>query len=480
MKIEFSNGCICAGQLSRMCVGDLRYEKDAGIPLWGICTDSREADERTAFCALRGERVDGHDYIPNALANGCRCVICERSSEEIENAGAAAVVVGDSELALAYFANAYRKTLSCSCVAVTGSVGKTTTKDLIASVLAVRHKTFRTEGNHNSTVGMPLSVPQIPADTAWAVLEMGMSGFGEIERLATVAEPDIAVITNIGTAHMEMLGSRENICRAKLEVLCGLRTGGILLLNGDEPLLENIGGKSYRTVYVSTKRENAPFFAKNIRVEKDCTRFDLVWAGGEEKDLSICVMGKHNVYAAMFAFAVGVMSGMKLEEIRRGLLAYKPTGLRQTVTSLDGWILMEDCYNASPESMIAALDALKDYASGLGRRCVAVLGDMLELGKDSAALHRKVGAYAANCGVDCLMAIGEHGSQIALGARQEGMPLEGLQKEPDLSSPQKIAHRLLGMLQEGDVILFKASRAVGAERIIEALRELRKSHSENV
>ncbi len=479
MKTEFSMGAISAATVAEMCGGDLWLGRGAATRIYGICTDSSEADKYTAFCALRGERVNGHDYIPQAIARGCRCILCEQSCEAIEAAGISAVVVKDSEMALARFANACRHALTCRTVAVTGSVGKTTTKDMIASVLSVKHKTFRTPGNRNSIIGMPLSLTEIPADTVWAVLEMGMSGFGEIERLSVIGEPEIGVITNIGTAHMEALGSRENICRAKLEILCGLRTGGTLLLNGDEPLLQSIGGKSYKTVYVSTERDNVDFFAKNIRVENHRTLFDLVWSGGEERDLCIRVMGKHNVYAAAFAFAVGSMSGMTAEELREGLLQFEPEGLRQNMNECGNWTFLEDCYNASPEAMNASLEVLHDYSRRSGRRSVAVLGDMLELGSESGALHRRVGAHLAYLGIDRLVTVGAAAGQIAVGAQQMGMDPAHICSGMDPADPASVADTLQELLQPGDVVLFKASRAIGEERIIEALRKMKEADSEN-
>ena len=478
MKIELGIGGIRVSTLAEMCGGDVRDGRGSDRIIKGICTDSREADGTTVFCALRGERVDGHDYIRNALDRGCPCVLCERSCEELEAAGAAAVVVSDSELALSRFANAYRQELSCHTVAVTGSVGKTTTKDLIASVLSVGHKTFSTPGNHNSVIGMPLSMAQISTDSEWSVLEMGMSGFGEIERLSVVAEPDYAVITNIGTAHMELLGSRENICRAKLEILCGLRDGGTLLLSADEPLLRGIGGKNYKTVYVSTECEKADYFAKNIRVENNLTYFDICWKDGEEKDLCIRPMGKHNVYAALFAFAIAHMEGLSRKEIRDGLLAYAPRGLRQHMAQVGDWTFFQDCYNASPESMIAALDILSEYTKQSGRRSVAVLGDMLELGRQSGALHRKVGAYAAEKGIDLLVCIGAMGNQIAVGARQSGMKESSILRMADADAINEIRQMLLDVLKKGDVVLFKASRGLRAERIISALSEHAEGKSE--
>lgn len=470
MKIHFSINQISFGTLARMCGGELHQGALGEVAVRYICTDSREADAETAFVALRGERVDGHDFIAAAIARGCRCVICEHRTEELESSDATAIVVNDSELALSKLANNYKTYLRAKTVAVTGSVGKTTTKDLIASVLSEGSNTAKTQGNHNSLVGMPLSMLSVPVDAEWAVLEMGMSSFGEIERLSIAAEPDIAVITNIGSSHMEMLGSRENICRAKLEILSGLKQNGILILSADEPLLKNVRGKSYQTLYVSLFCENADFFAKNIRVENDRTVFDVVHGGHEVKDLEIRILGKHNVYAALYAFAVADVAGLDEEQIRKGMLRYTPDGMRQHIYPMGKITVIEDCYNASPESMIAAVDVLTEYSRRTGKRSVAVLGDMLELGSDSPALHRSVGAYLAEKKTDRLFTVGLGGNQIAVGARQHGMPKSHISQNPRAERLEDTAKALIEDLQAGDVVLFKASRSVGAEKIIEALR----------
>ncbi|MBR7098938.1 MAG: UDP-N-acetylmuramoyl-tripeptide--D-alanyl-D-alanine ligase [Clostridia bacterium] len=471
MKVKFSKGAIRADALAELFGGILRDGRGAEIPVGGICTDSREADQDTVFCALRGARTDGHEYIENALAAGCRCVLCEQSNAALETAGAAAIVVKDTELALARFANAYRQGLSYKSVAVTGSVGKTTAKEMIASVLETSFSTYKTAGNHNSVIGMPMSLLEIPSDTQWAVLEMGMSGFGEIERLSIVAEPNVAVITNIGTAHIEMLGSRENICRAKLEVLCGLQEGGTLILNGDEPLLKKIGGKSYKTLYVSLERENSDFFANNIRVENGYTLFDITWKHGKECDLRINVMGRHNVYAASFAFAVGILSGMEPDDIRLGLSRFSSAGLRQHIEPIGEWTVIADCYNASPESMIASLEVLRELSRKTGGRSVAVLGDMLELGAQSCAMHQRVGTKVASLGIDLLITLGERGRRIAVGAQRMGMQAVYSLDAPSESNRRQIAEQLRGWLKSGDVVLFKASRGIKAEQIIEELKE---------
>ena len=471
MKIAFSTNQISFGTLARMCGGELHQGALGEVSVRSICTDSREADSETAFVALRGERVDGHDFIGAALERGCRCIICEHRNEMLDRSDATAIVVNDSELALSKLANAYRQYLRCKTVAVTGSVGKTTTKDLIASVLSVSSHTSMTPGNHNSLVGMPLSMLALPTECDWAVLEMGMSNFGEIERLSITAEPDIAIITNVGSSHLEMLGSRENICRAKLEILSGLKENGILILTGDEPLLANVGGKSYHTVYVSVSSEKADFYAKNIRVETDRTVFDIVRGERVVKDLAVRLLGKHNVYAALYAFAVAVIAGMNEDDIREGLWRYVPEGMRQHIYQLGKITVIEDCYNASPESMICAVDVLEQYSRRTGNRSVAVLGDMLELGNDSPALHRSVGAYLAKKKIQRLFTVGGGGDQIAVGARQNGMSKARITQNSDVLDLQGTAEALLKDLQEGDVVLFKASRSVGAERIIDAIKD---------
>ena len=472
MKITFPHNLnMNALLLSRMCGGALRAERGGEIEIRGICTDSREADADTAFVALRGERVDGHDFIETVLKNGCRCVICEHSTQELEASGAAAIVTGDSELSLSRLANAYRKTLNTKTVGITGSVGKTTTKEMIAAVLAREKNVYKSKGNFNSVIGMPLSLMETPSECDVSILEMGMSAFGEIERMSITAQPDIAVITNIGSSHMEMLGSRENICRAKLEILCGLADGGTLILNGDEELLANVGGKSYRTMYVSLLRQDADFFAQNIRMDADSTTFDVVYRGKTYEDMRLRLMGRHNVYAALYAFAVGILSGLTPEDVRAGLLDFETAGMRQNRYSHKNITIIEDCYNASPESMIAAIDVLAAYTEKAGGRSVAVLGDMLELGSGSSAAHRRVGLHLAKQKIDKLFTLGHDGMQIATGAMQGGMKITDITSEAERAQMQKLSQRLLSELRAGDVVLFKASRSVSLEKMIGFLKE---------
>ncbi len=471
ITLPMQNG-ITAHTLARMCRGVLQNEDYANLNIHSLCTDSREADENTAFFALVGERVNGHDYIPNAIKAGCRCIVSQEPVS-LDCKGVALIAVKDSEMALSYMASAQLEGKTFPRIAVTGSVGKTTTKDMIAAVMKEGKRTCVSSGNHNSIIGMPLSVMEIPTDCECAILEMGMSDFGEIERMSLVAEPDIAVITNIGTSHMEALGDRRGICRAKLEVLCGLKKGGYLILNGDEPLLQNIGGRSYHTLYVSLTRPNADFFAQNIRVELGGTRFDVVHKGTTYPDFHIPVSGRHNVWAALYAFAVGTLQGLDAEQIKNGFKNFQPADMRQEVLHFGDVTVIADCYNAAPESMRAAIDVLCECAPTGGRR-VAVLGDMLELGKQSIALHRSVGEYLQSRGVDLLIAVGNDGVEIAQGAVAAGMDPANVALFIDRNNVAAITNGIASRILANDTILFKASRGVRLERVVDALKDLYK------
>lgn len=476
MKITFGTGAVNARQLADACGGTLFAGSDPNLTVCGLCTDSAEADPETAFLALRGKRTDGHCYIADAIRAGCRCVICEGTAMPVGTV----IRVSDSAFALLRLANTVRHRGTFRTVAVTGSVGKTTTKDMIAEVLSRAYHTFGTSGNHNSTVGMPLSMLEMSLDTDWAVLEMGMNASGEIEKLSLAAEPDIAVITNIGTAHIGMLGSRENILRAKLEVLSGLRAGGVFLRNADDELLAAADGKNFRTFSVSAKGRKADLSANNIRVEPERTFFDLILSDGEWKDLCVPATGAHNVYAALFAVAVGRLAGVSPEEIRTGLLSYRPPKLRQMRTVIAGVTLIEDCYNASPESMTAALDVLNVLCASSERRGIAVLGDMLELGDRSDDLHRAIGARFAKGRAELLFTIGKGGSKIAEGAIENGVLPERVVENPDVGDIENTIAALCGTVRAGDVILIKASRAVAAERVGSALKNfLKKEEGRN-
>ena len=342
---------------------------------------------------------------------------------------------------------------------------------MIASVLREQYRVHKTEGNHNSTLGMPLSLLSADKSTEVSVLEMGMSGLGEIDFMSRVAEPDMAVITNIGSAHLEKLGSRENICSAKMEIVHGMQPGGKLILNGDEPLLCLMKGSSYQPIYVSVISREADYRAMNVRYTSHGMVFDMIYRGRVATNIEIPVLGDHHVYNALFAWAVGIEMGMQEDAIRRGLLNFQNTGMRQHIIEWEGVTILEDCYNASPESMCAALKVLQTVSAQSGGRRIALLGDMKDLGPDSADLHRAVGAMAADTNLDLLITYGNLAVDIALEAVMHGVEREKVIVMPESKGKTETARVLREHLRRGDCLLVKASRAMAMEDILTLLKQ---------
>lgn len=489
MKIRIASGSLSLDTFARMAGGRLCLRDLTAPPtVTGLCTDSREADADTLFVAIRGERVDGHRFIAATARAGCVAFLCERLPDGWESESeppAAAVVVPDSVEALGRIARAWRteRTPNTTLVAITGSVGKTTTKEMAAAVLSASGKSFfKKDGNYNSTIGLPLSLLEMAEGTEMAVVEMGMSGRGEISAMSAAARPQIAVITNIGSSHLELLGTRENIARAKLEIAEGLPRGGILLYNGDEPLLsalgQNFAGEKphlppdIRPMSLSPSGGPSAFSAIHAKAVDGGMQFDLQTPDGVLSELFVPAPGEHMVAAGAFAAAVGLLSGMEPDAIRAGLRCYRAAALRQGMRTVAGVTLLEDCYNAAPESMAAALSVL-GLVSAAGRR-VAVLGDMKELGENTVALHRAVGESVARLKVDLLVTVGELGAHIAAGALAAGLPAHQIHitasdgNDPTEAYPATAAW-LANCLRPGDTVLFKASRAMALERLSAAL-----------
>ncbi len=441
--------------------------------IFSVCTDSREVGADTLFAAIVGERVDGHDYIRAAASAGASAVLAERLPDDTDIDIPIILTVGTVP-ALSRLAAGICPGINAKRIAVTGSVGKTTTKEFISAVLATSGEVYRTEGNHNSVIGMPLSMLEIPATARYAVLEMGMSAPGEIEAMSLAARPDAAVITNIGSSHLEYLGTRENIAKAKLEIRAGLSPSGKLFLNGDEPLLADVGKEDPRAVYFSAAgNEAADFYITGLRDDGRGCIFDINAPGTVIREARIGVPGRHNAQAALIAAAVGIYFELSEEDIRRGLTDFRPVKMRQNFTFAGGLNIIEDCYNASPESMRAAIDVLIPAARRSGGIAAAILGDMGELGCDSPAMHRAVGRYFAEKGGEFLIAYGPRSAETARGAVEAGLSPEKVVRIPDITAPDApyIAAKAAQLsLDERDVLLIKASRAVRAELIIDALR----------
>ena len=408
MKIRLGLERLDMARIAEFCRGEIYdFTGEMGCEFEYVCTDSREADAMTMFVATRGERVDGHDYILSAIEKGCRCILCEYVPGDIVGKSVCFVVVENSIEAFADAARGYRAEKRMRTVAVTGSVGKTTTKELCAAILREKYKLYSTVGNFNSVIGMPMSLMESGGDCEAAVFEMGMSGFGEISPMSLCARPHVAMVTNIGSSHLEYLKTRENIARAKLEIADGLDADGYLLLLGDEPILRGEIAQKYakkcNIIYVGAdEKEKNDALISNIRVEDGKTLFDLDFDGKKYNDLEIPAIGRHFAINAAFAAVSGLLLGCDEENIRRGLSAYQPSGMRQSITDRCGIKLIADCYNAAPESMRAALEVLSGMKIS-GKR-IAVLGDMRELGAGSDELHREL--VIKKLGIEIIFACG--------------------------------------------------------------------------
>ncbi len=472
MIAKLKAGAITLRDAADAVCGELRlFGASEGDAITNIAIDSRDCTENSLFVAIKGERTDGHQYIESAVGLGAVCILAQYVPKSLDiDKNYAIIVVDDPIVAVGRLAKLYKARQSCRVVAVTGSVGKTTTKEFIYSVLSQKYKTYKSEGNHNNELGLPLTLLDMPKDTEWAVLEMGMSALGEIEYLSKIAEPDIAIITNIGTSHLEHLKSRENICRAKMEIVSGLKENGALLLNGDEPMLLSQRGGKYSPSYISLGSLESEYRVQNIRTHNSQTVFDLVKANVNICDLCVPTIGEHNLYAAAFAFAVGELAGMSASEIAKGLSDFKTVGGRQNIYSFSGITVIDDCYNASPESMRASLCVLDQLSKNSSARRIALLGDMRELGPSSTQLHREIGEFAAGK-ADILCTFGVLASAIADGAAAAGLDKRSVLSFTDPGAHNECGQALCSVLREGDILLVKASRAMEAEKIIGYIKE---------
>ena len=418
-----------------------------------ISTDSREMGKNCIYIPIKGEKFDGHTFFDGALKNGAVGYLTQNG--ENLSGFEFGIKVCDTKKALGDIARAYRKKFKADVIALTGSVGKTTTKEFVAAVLEKRFNTVKTKANYNNDIGLPFTVFSLNSNTEKAVIEMGMSNFGEISYLTNIACPDAAIITNIGTSHIEFLKSREGILKAKCEIFDGLKKGGTAFLNGDDDLLQTLKGKlDFKTVFFGIDNENCDICAKNLKLYPEKTEFEI---SGEK--FVINLPGKHNVYNALCAYATAKMFGMTNEEIRSGLLSYKSDGIRQSILEVNGAKILNDCYNSSPQAAMAAIDVLKSLTDG---RKIAVLGDMAELGENSEKYHREVGAYFAKCGCDILITLGNAARFIADEAQKCGVKSENVFS---FSNNKEVSDFLKTILQNGDALLIKGSHCMKMDEI---------------
>lgn len=420
-----------------------------------ISTDSRDVDENTLFIALIGERFDAHDFIGDVLEKGAKAVVCSKNVGDDERI----IYVENTGKALLDIAHGYRKMFNIPFIGLTGSVGKTTSKGMIYSVVKKGFDTLRTAGNLNNEIGVPKTLFGLEEHHEAAVIEMGMNHFDEISRLSLTVEPSIAVITNVGTAHIENLGSREGILKAKLEILDGMKKGSTLIINGDNDMLASVKSEDYNILRFGIEGENLYMRAEDIKSDEKGSVFTAV-CGDEKATVFVPAVGLHNVYNALCAMCVGKELGFTLEKSAQGVGDFEPEGMRQKITEIKGVTFIEDCYNANPDSMKASLEAMKTLKN---KRSFAVLGDMLELGDFSEKAHRTVGEIAADTGCDFVLTYGECAKLISDEAKSRGVYAE------NFNDKENIAEFLYENLSEGDVVLFKGSRGMKMEDIFNSL-----------
>lgn len=425
-----------------------------------ICIDTRKIEKNNVYLAIKGENFNGNKFVLEAFEKGASVAIIDEVLFDLNNRDNLETVikVQDTEKALLQLAHYYRKKLGLKIVGVTGSCGKTSTKDLIAAFLSEKYKVFKTKGNFNNQIGLPLMILELDSSIDVAVLEMGMSNLGEIDVLANCARPDIAVITNIGLSHIENLKTQENILKAKSEIFNYFDEGNSLIINGEDENLLKIKDKCFEILKIGYNHEY-DVYAFNIILEEDKTTF-TVKDKEEEFIFTIPMAGKHNVLNSMLAIEVAKKLNVTFNEMKRGIKNLEATSMRLQVIKKNKITIINDCYNASPDSMKSSMDVLSTYKIG---RKIAILGTMNELGEEAANSHKEVGKYASNK-VDLLIAIGKYNDCF-----KEGFAGENL---ITFTTKEECINNLSTIIKENDVVLVKASRGMKFEDIVSSLEEV--------
>lgn len=448
--------------IAQACGGTYYGPDEKGeIQVTAITTDSRKVQQGCLFVPIVGARTDAHDFIDQVMENGALGTLSERILAD----GRYPYVKVDSSLqAVKDIAEFYLKQLDIPVVGITGSVGKTSTKEVIAAVLRQKYNTLKTIGNFNNELGLPLTVFRLRQEHEIAVLEMGISEFGEMSRLAKIDRPDTCVITNIGTCHLENLKDRDGVLKAKTEIFDYMKENGHIVLNGDDDKLATVGAPHGIVPVFFGLDSRHQVYADQIESRGLKGMFCRIHMGEEAFRVWIPMPGRHMIYNALAAAAVGQIYGLTIEEIRRGIESLEPISGRFRMLETDKFLIVDDCYNANPMSMKASLNVLQDA----NKRRVAILGDMGELGENEVQLHKEVGIHAGNCSIDGLICTGKLGRYIAEEAKRENPDLEVFYEE----DADLLMKKLPKLLKKGDTVLVKASHFMGFDRIVELLQNL--------
>ena len=434
-------------------------ESKLELQVSGVAIDSRKVAEGYLFVPIKGARVDGHQFIPQVMEKGALCTLSEHALEDVSYPY---IRVDSCQQALKDLAEHYRNALGIKVVGITGSVGKTSTKEMIASVLSQKYKVLKTEGNFNNEIGLPLTIFNIREEHEVAVLEMGISEFGEMHRLTKMARPDVCVITNIGLCHLENLGDRDGVLRAKTEMFDYMQADAKIILNGDDDKLITVKEREgYHPLYFGLS-EGMDAYADKIQSLSLKGTACTLHLEGETLDVTIPIPGHHMVYNALAGALVGQELGLRADEIKAGIESLIPVSGRNNLIETENLFIIDDCYNANPVSMKASLDVL---ATVSGRK-VAIMGDMFELGEHERALHFEVGEHAAEKGIDLVICIGGLSEETARGASASESVVKHFGTKAEFLAKAK------ELLCKGDTVLVKASHGMGFAEIVEELQKI--------
>ncbi len=449
-------------------MGGVLNAPDEGVKIQSVSRDTRDTQPGALFFALKGENTDGHKFIREAMKKGAVCCVVERVEEGDKDIPT--IKVKNTGQALLDFAGEYRKRLNIPIVAITGSVGKTSTKGMVGCVMSEKYNAFVTGNNYNNEIGVPLTVCEISGKNEIAVIEAGMNHFGELSRITKALLPNTVIITNIGEAHIQNLGSREGILKAKLEMLEGLSQDGTVILNGDDEYLWNIRGTlDFETLYYGITNDKCDIVGTNVRTYPDGSEFKFE-IDGKEHAVKVSIPGRHHIYNSLASIIAGLKYNVPINDIKIGISRFEPTGLRQAEAQIGKCLVIKDCYNANLYSMNSGLEVLA--LSNKGKRKVACLGDMLELGTISEESHMSVGKLVVKYNIDCLITVGEAAKFIAKGAHDAGMSKENIHI---FNNNEEVKKELYNILEDEDVLLLKASRGMKLEEIADYMEEVNKS-----
>ena len=447
--------------ITEACGGRL-LSGDPEAAVTSVSADSRGIKEGALFVPIVGEKTDAHRFIPDVFKAGAAASFTQEPSKDYGEK--AVILVKDTLRALQDTAAAYRRAFHIPFIGVTGSAGKTTTREMTALALSSGLNVMKTQGNLNSQVGLPLTLFTLSARHEAAVMEMGMSNFGEMGRLAGIARPDFAVITNIGLSHIGQLKTKENILKEKLHITDFFGRSSTLFLNGDDSMLAALKGSlPFDTVYYGTG-ENSAFRAVNIEESSNSSKFQFIPEGGAGVSVTLPVPGRHYISDALAALAVCSRLNVPLGKAAAALSSYSPLAMRQQVLDVNGITVIDDSYNSSPDALNGSLDVLAGFRGG---RRIAVLADMLELGGLSRRAHYEAGAYAARAGIDGVIAIGDYAADTIRGARSV---LPGMHCGVSAGNTEAEA-ALKNLLRHGDTVLVKGSRGMHTDEIVKWLKK---------